>query len=368
MRGGQRLEVVAFGSAAGGRAIDLGDLVQERPVLHLRQPLPLGAGTAVGVVAGLRLGDVDGAAAVNRQAVEQGSDSADGAHSPVGAGIEDEKIAVGELRVLDDVGIVVGGQHVVVAEYVLHGVERAAVAVDALRLAAGQLGLVVGLERDHVEPVVAHRNGAGILRGDRQPAGDGAGRDVHHRNPVRCRQGDVGLRIARERDADGFVHAGGERGRMEVVDGGDDLLEEVTVRVGVDHAHRVGDVVGDPDFLPVRADGEAHGVDADVDAVHHRVRAGVDHVHGVRRRIGRVDEVAVDDDGICVRTVERGPADVVGDVDDHAGVGTQNRDGWKCERKEHAAAAATPPLEAPSHVSLADLRGRNPTVSTRSVI
>ena len=112
---------------------------------------------------------------------------------------------------------------------------------------------------------------------------------------------------------------------MEVVDGGDHLLEKNAVRVGVDDAHRVRDVVRDPDLGAVGLDGKTNRVDADVDPVHHLVRGRVDDVYRVGRGIDRVDEIAVDDDGLGVRARKRGAADVVGDIDNDACFGPLDR-------------------------------------------
>ena len=182
----------------------------------------------------------------------------------------------------------------------LHGVEGADVAVDVLFEAAGKLRLVVGLEGEHVEPVSAHGDGARILGADRQVPGHRARRDIDDGDPVACRERHVCLLVAGEGHAHGFVEARGEALGMDVLHRGDDMMEERTLGVRVDHAHGVGDVVGDPDFAAVRAHRDAHGIDADGDAVHELAAGGVDDVHRVGRRVGDVDEAASDGDGIEV--------------------------------------------------------------------
>ena len=163
-------------------------------------------------------------------------------------------------------------------------------------------------------------------------------------DPVRRRQRDVGLRVARERDAHGFVELRCIGGRVEVVDGGDHLLEEAALRVAVDHAHGVGDVVGHPDLGAVRPYGDGDGVHADVDAVDHLETCRVDDINRVGRCVDDVDEAAVDDDRVGMRTGERRPADVLGDVDDDARIGPEAGGRGGAEHNGGPCAGAPSPL------------------------
>ena len=67
---------------------------------------------------------------------------------------------------------------------VLAGIEGTQDAVDVLRPAARDLGLVVGLEGDHVQPVAAHGERPWVLGGDVKVLADGSRCDVDDGDPV----------------------------------------------------------------------------------------------------------------------------------------------------------------------------------------
>ena len=95
--------------------------------------------------AGVGLGDEDAPLAVDGEAVEQGAEGFDDLLLAVPAGVEDEQVPIWQFRVLHDVGVVMGGEHVVVGKDMLDGVEGARVPIDVVLQAAGKLALVVGL-------------------------------------------------------------------------------------------------------------------------------------------------------------------------------------------------------------------------------
>ena len=184
----------------------------------------------------------------------------------------------------------------------LHGVEGADIAVDVVFEAAGELGLVVGLERKHVEPAAAHGDGARILGADRQMPGDRALGDIDDGDAVARRKRHVGLAVAGEGDAHRLVEARGEALGMNVLHRSDDVMEERTVRVRIDHAHRVGHMVDHPDLATVRPHRNAHRIDAHRDPIDELPARGVDHVHRIARRVGDIDETASNGNGIEVGT------------------------------------------------------------------
>lgn len=85
------------------REIDAGDLVEKGPVLEFGEAVLFGAGSSVDVIAGIGLGDEDGAFGVDGEAVEEGAEGVDGFDEGVGFGVEDEEIFVGNVGVFDDV-------------------------------------------------------------------------------------------------------------------------------------------------------------------------------------------------------------------------------------------------------------------------
>ena len=210
----------------------------------------------------------------------------------------------------DDIDDVAEGEDVVVGDGVFVGVEGDEIVVEVV--AAGELGFVVGFERGDEEFAVADGDGAGVLGGDGEAFVDLAGVDVDDGDLVFGGEGDVGFFVAGEGDADGFVEGGGFGGGVECLDGGDDVEVGGFRRSEVDDADRVGDVVGDPEFGAVGADGEGDGVDADVDAVDDLSGSGVDDVDGIGGGVDDEDVVAVYGDGVGVGAEEGGVADFCG--------------------------------------------------------
>ena len=206
-----RFEIEADGRPAFGRrpAVDAGDLIQERPVLHLGHAVAFAAGETVGGVAGIGLRDEDPVVAVHGDAVEQRADTLHHRLELVRRGVEHEQVPVGYGVVVGDVGLVVERQDVVVGENVLDGVEGTAVSTDLALETPRELGLVAGLESDHVEPLAAHRDRAGVLGADRETLAHVARRDVDHRDLVGGTEGHVGLVVAGKGDAHRFVEIGG---------------------------------------------------------------------------------------------------------------------------------------------------------------
>ena len=211
----------------------------------------------------------------------------------------------------DDVRVVPGGEHVVVGEDVLDRIERAGVPVDAARDAAGELALVVRLERDHVEAVAPHGDRAGILGADVEVPRHGAGGDVDDRDAVGGRERDVGLGVAREGDAGRLVEAGRESPGIDLLHRGDHLAIRVAAGVDVDDADGVRDVIREPHLLPVGPHRDAHRVDPRRNAGDDRPARRVDDVERVRRGVRHVDEGATDGEGPGVRAQEDGVADTV---------------------------------------------------------
>lgn len=111
-------------------------------------------------------------ARIHGDAVEQRAEGVHDFDECIGGGVEDVQIAVRDVRVAHDVRDVAGGEALRRAAHrfgdVFAGVESTQRAVDVLLPAAGDLRLVVGLERRDVQAVAAHREGAGVLRGDLQ--------------------------------------------------------------------------------------------------------------------------------------------------------------------------------------------------------
>ena len=223
MLGRQRLQLEPHRLAAACRAIEGRDLVQEGAVLQLGQAVALRAGLAVGVVAGFRLGDEHPRVGVHSDTVEQRAEGVHDFDEFVRGGVEDVQVAVRDVRVAHDVRHVASGKALRGAANrlgdVFAGIEGTQHAVDVLLPAAGDLRLVVGLERHDVQAVAAHRQGARVLRGDLQMANDAAPEHVHHRDAVGGRERDVCLAVAREGDAHRLVEARGFGGGVDGLDG-----------------------------------------------------------------------------------------------------------------------------------------------------
>ena len=273
---------------------DASDLVQEGAVLHLRQPVLLSAGPSVDFVARVGLGDEHPSLRIHCEAVEQRTQ---GIHRPdqlVGLSVEDEEIAVGNAGVLHDVGDMSEREHIVVCHRVLVGIESHQLPIDLV--APGKLGLVVGLEGDHVEPPVPHLDGAWILRRDLQVAGHLPRRHIDYRDPVLGRERDVGLLVARERNPDRFVEARGLRPLIELLHGGHHLQIGRTCRIDIDHTDRVRNMVGNPEFPAIRSHRHAHRVDSHVDSRPNLAGLRTNHIYGVRGRVHHEDATSMHSD------------------------------------------------------------------------
>ena len=203
-----------------------------------------------------------------------------------------------------------------------------------------ELALVVGLEGEHEQAVAVHGQRPRVLGLDLQVAGHLAARDIDDGDAVGLRQRDIGLVVAGEGDAHGFVEVGGIGRRVEVLHRGDDLMEGPAPRVGVDDADRVGDMVADPHLLAVRAYCQADRIYADIDPQDDPGAGHGDDIDGVRRRIGDVDVPAVGDDRIGVGAGEGRVADLIGqaELDSVRGVARQAGAGAgdRCGKRENA--------------------------------
>ena len=77
--------------------------IQKGAILKLFEPVLFRAGAAIGIVASVCLSDEDAALRIDRHAVQQGADGVDHFDQPVSIRVEDEQVAVGNVRVLYDV-------------------------------------------------------------------------------------------------------------------------------------------------------------------------------------------------------------------------------------------------------------------------
>ena len=158
--------------------------------------------------------------------------------------------------------------------------------------------MVVGLERDDVEAIALHGDGAGILGTDCQVVGNGTAGHIHHRHLIGSGERDVCLGVARKGNAHRLVEARYQGRRVDVLDGGDNLVEGAVHGIGVDDADRIGDVVRDPDLVAIWPHGDGHRIDADVYSTCQRSTVPVENIQRIRWRIRHVDEAAVDGNGL----------------------------------------------------------------------
>ncbi|HJP52308.1 MAG TPA: hypothetical protein QF611_14855 [Pseudomonadales bacterium] len=96
----------------------------------------------------------------------------------------------------------------------------------------GQLGLVIGFERDYIQPISLDSEGAWVLGTDIQPAHDRVKGSINDRHLVERGQGHVSLLVAGKGDTDGFIEARGQL-IVHVLDGGDHLVEAAAARGGI---------------------------------------------------------------------------------------------------------------------------------------
>ena len=222
---------------------------------------------------------------VDSKAVKEGAEAVNRLHELVGGGIEHEQIPVGDVGVLDDVDDVAEGEDVVVADRVFPGVKGDQVAVG-LSPAARELRAVVRFKRRYIEPAAAHLEGTRILGSNRKRLHHAPPRHVDHGDPILGREGDIGLGVIGEGDPHRLIEAGGVGERVEVLDRGHDVEQRGALRSGVDHAHRVGDVVGDPHLPAVGTGHDRHRLDANRDPADDAPRGNLDDVERIGGSVG----------------------------------------------------------------------------------
>ena len=149
-------------------------------------------------------------------------------------------------------------------------------------------------KRRHIEPAITNLNGTRILGGNRQRLDHAPPRHVDDGDPVLGREGDIGLRVIGKGDPHRLIEAGGERQRVEILDRGDDMKPREALRGGIDDAHRVGDVVGDPDLLAVGAGHDRHRLDANRDPADDAPRGDLNDVERVGGSVGN-EQMPIDD-------------------------------------------------------------------------
>ena len=104
---------------------------------------------AIDVIPGICLRNEHISFRIYCQSIKQCSESIHSPDEAVGPRIKDIEIPVWNTRVLDDIGHVPEGEHVVVGDRVLMGIEGYQVTIQLV--APGKLGLVVGFERNNIE-------------------------------------------------------------------------------------------------------------------------------------------------------------------------------------------------------------------------
>ena len=275
-------------------------MVEEGPVAHLLETVLLGAGPPVDVVSGIGLGNEDRSLGIHRKAIEQGAQGVDGLNQCVGSGVENIEVAVRDTRMLYDVRNVTDGEYVVVGDGMFVGIEGHEIAVDLF--AAGQLGLVVRLEGYDVEPVAPYHDGSGVLSCDIETLHYFLFPDVDYRDLVFRGKRDVGLLVVGKGDSHGLVEASGLGLWVDILNGGHDMQESWFGIIEVNHADRIGNVIGHPQFLSIRPQGKADRIDAHVDAVDDFARFRVDDVDGVRGSVGHENVFPVCNDRPGMRT------------------------------------------------------------------
>ena len=128
------------------------------------------------------------------------------------------------------------------------------------------------------------------------------------------------------------------------------LMEGCAGRAGVDHAHRVRDVVDDPYFPAIGAHGDAHRIDSDIDANHDRASSGADYIQRVRRRVDHIDIATAVGDGVRVGAREGGVPHIFADGELHAGIGVRRAS--RDERSDEPQQTATDGRKKPSACGL----------------
>ena len=107
-----------------------GNLVEKGPVAQLLETVLFRSGQAVYLVPSIGLGNEDRSLGIDRHAVKQSAKGIDGLDELVGLCIEYEQIPIGNAGMLDDIGDMSKGEHVVVGYGMLVCIEGHEVSVD----------------------------------------------------------------------------------------------------------------------------------------------------------------------------------------------------------------------------------------------
>ena len=129
------------------------------------------------MIPGIGLGNENRAFGINSETVKKSSESIDCFNQFVGFSIENEKIFVGDFRMLDDINNVTQRENVIIGYRMLVSIKSNEVAINFI--AAGELGFVIRFEGDHIELTVPDLDRTRVLSGNIKALGDLAGGNVN---------------------------------------------------------------------------------------------------------------------------------------------------------------------------------------------
>ena len=147
-----------------------------------------------------------------------------------------------------------------------HCIEGTDVPVNTGKSTTRQLGPVVGLERNDIQPVTLYGQGPGILGRDQQAISDLV--IFYNRYLVSRSQRNESFAGVRKRNTDRLIKLGDQRIVHQCLDSRRYLVISGAGWCHIDHADGIGNMISDPQFVTLRMQGQPDRIDTNVYPLH----------------------------------------------------------------------------------------------------
>ena len=172
----------------------------------------------------------------------------------------------------------------------LPGIEGDEIIIDCAS-STRKLCLIVRLEGNHVKSISPNNHRSWILCGDMQPPCNRAVRHIHNRDLVFRGQRNVSFLIIRKRNANGLIKSRGFGFLIELLNRRNHLHIGRLIRIVINDTHRIGNMVGNPNFFAVRANSNTHGINPHVNTFHDTFCLNIDDIQRIRWGVDHEDKV-----------------------------------------------------------------------------
>ena len=196
----------------------------------------LGSSLSVNVVSCVGVSDVDIPGSVNCQAEQGRPQCVHCRHQLICLRVEDEEVLIWNFWLFYHIHC---KPHRIEGAGQLPCIESNQLPIQILRLSARELGLVIGLKGDDVEPSTTDFYRPRFLGRNLKVADDLTGSHIYNRNSIGRRERYIGFGVIRESDSHWLIKPGRFPVQVDILDGRNDRKIGWTVRIIVDDAHRI---------------------------------------------------------------------------------------------------------------------------------